>query len=112
MFRTVWTTLFGETIKTAIKVSFIDYLNDSIIEVADIPQECLPGDFSKEQLSVFFYDKEWVIVKAEPSHAHQYSLDKKIKIWIKDPIEAMLKKEIEHPAEGRITFGTSTPRMK
>lgn len=108
MFRKIFTTLFGETIKTAITVTFVDYLNDSMIEEAEIPQEYLPEDFGKEQFSVFFYDKEWLIVKAEPGHAHQYSLDKKLTIWIKDPVEAMLKKETEHPAGNRITFGASS----
>jgi hypothetical protein len=112
MFRAFWTTIFGETIKTAIRVKFIDYLNDSIIEEAEIEQLYLPEDFNKEDLSVFFDNKEWLIVKAEPHHALQYSLDKKLKLWLKDPIEAMMKKNTEHPAESKITFGNSTPRKK
>lgn len=110
MLKGIWTTMFGETIKTAIKVNFLDYINNTIIEEAEIPQEYIPEDFNKEQLSVFIGDKEWLVVKAQPSHALQYSFDKKLKIWLKDPVEAMLKKESEHPAETRITFGTHTPR--
>lgn len=100
---------WGDTFNTRIKIKFLDYANDSLIEEVELPQEYLPESF-EQQTSIFIENKEWLIVKAFPVHANQYSLDKKLTLWIKDPIESMLRKVIDHPAETKIHFGVSSPR--
>ncbi len=102
--------LWGDTFNTRIKVKFLDYATENLIDETEIEQFNLPVSFDN-QLSVFIDNREWVIVKAFPIHADQYSFDKQLTLWIKDPVEAMLKRLIEHPAETsfRITKSTKGP---
>jgi hypothetical protein len=101
--------IFGETIKTAIQVEFIHYIDGHLIEEDKIPQEHLPEDFSSDQYAVTINNKDWMVVKAVPHHADQYSLDKKLKLWLKDPVDAMLKKDSPDPSNRAITFGIKKP---
>lgn len=109
MFRTLFSTFFGDTIKTGIRVTYIHYVTGAIIEEQETEQEQLPEKFNDSVTHVSIYQKIWQIVKAEPDNAYQYSFDKKLTVWLKDPVEAMLKKEIQHPAENRIFFMNAVP---
>lgn len=103
-------TLWGDTFNTRIRVKFLDYVTEDLIDEIEIEQFNLPVSFN-DQLSVFIDDSEWLIVRAFPIHADQYSFDKKLTLWIKDPVQAMLRKLIEHPAETsfRVTRSTKGP---
>lgn len=101
---------FGTTIKTQIRVTIINHMDDSIVYDWEVEQYNLPEDFSKlETLTLF--GQEWVIVSAEPAHANQYSFSKKLTLRINSKDFLHSRKNIDHPAAGSIIqFGKKSDR--
>jgi hypothetical protein len=78
--------------KKAISVTFIDDSTGYVIDESDIKQEYLPESFDKPT-TFELSGKQWVVVKADPVHAMEYSLSKKLTIHLR-PVEQMNPKNI------------------
>jgi hypothetical protein len=108
MLKFLHSLLFGDTFNTRVKVVFINHEDNMIIAEAEIEQIHLP-EILKPPLPVFIYDKEWTLVRAAPEHANQYTLDKKLTVWLKDPKAIKISSDNKHPAEVDISFGIKPP---
>lgn len=111
MFKFLETLAMGDAFNTRIKITFINHLDNLIIHEAEYEQYQLPEDFQTVD-TLILNNKGWKIIFAEPAHANQYTLDKKITLRL-NPLDLLkFKKMIDHPAEGTIHFGKSRPPIK
>ena len=95
--------LLGDIFNTRIKVLFINYADNPVIEEAELEQQYLPESI-QPPLLIFVNNMEWLLVRASPEHAAQYSFDKKLTVWLSNPRVIPFSKQNSHPAEKNILF--------
>jgi hypothetical protein len=101
--------IIGDSFNTRIRVTFIDHLDETIIDEAEFEQYDLPEDF-KSVDTISIGNHEWYIIRVEPSHANQYSLTKKITIRLNSS-DLKFRKVLNDPAAGPIQFGNKHPKQ-
>jgi hypothetical protein len=108
MLKSLETLFIGDAFNTRIRVVFINHLDDAIIDEAEFEQYNLPEDFQNvNTISIGGHD--YHIVRAEPSHARQYSLTKKLTIRLNSVNFLKFRKTLNDPASGPIQFGKNHP---
>ncbi|MEJ0104347.1 MAG: hypothetical protein WDO19_18070 [Bacteroidota bacterium] len=87
--------MFGDSYNTRITVTFINHDNGDILDVLEFGREYLPESFERPT-SLFINTEEWLIINA---HANEYSFDKKLALWTKNPKALNFGRSISHPSE-------------
>ena len=100
--------MFGDSYNTRITVTFIDSDKGTVLDTAEFAQEYLPESFERP-MSLFINSEEWFIISAHPTHANEYSFDKKLTLWIKNPKALNFTRSISHPSAKNIEFGPRAP---
>jgi hypothetical protein len=106
MLKFLESLIIGDAFSTRIKVTFINDADNSVVKEDEMEQQYLPESI-KPPLWFFIDNMEWVLVRANPEHADQYSFDKKLVIWLKNPRTLPSSKMNNNPAEMNISFGSN-----
>lgn len=83
-------------------------MDDEIIDEVEMEQFNLPEDF-KNIDTLAIGNREYRIVRAEPTHALQYSLSKKLILRLNSVESLNFSKSLDDPSAGRIQFRNSQP---
>ena len=108
MLKFLESIFLGDAYNTRIRVLLINHPDDEIIDEMEMEQIHLPEDF-KNINTIIVEGHEYKIVRAEPTHALQYTLSKKLTLRLNSVDVLNFRKNLNDPSADQIKFGTGNP---